>query len=249
MKWIKRSFSFLWRFWFALTFAIPFILLMPITIFLTFSPKFYPIHYWILHRMGKFMFYASGIFPEVRKEGKLDSKKQYIFCVNHPSTLDIPFMFVLSKKPISFMGKHSLGDIPLFGYYYKTFNVLVNRSSMRNSYAAYQQAGGKLKSGQNLVIYPEGGIPKEEIRLNKFKNGLFRLAVEEQVSIVPITFADNKKIFPPDCYDRGGPGIARVTIHSPISVAGMTDSDIPALKEQLHNIIDTELIRYENEGR
>lgn len=249
MKWIKRTFSLLWRLWFALTFAIPFIISMPITIVLTFSPKLYPTLYWFLHRIGRFMLYASGIFPRVIKEGKLDPSKQYLFCSNHPSTLDIPFMFALSKKPISFIGKHSLGNIPIFGYYYKTLNVLVDRSSMRNSYAAYQQAGEKLKSGQNMVIYPEGGIPKEEIRLNRFKNGVFRLAVEEQVSIVPITFADNKTIFPPDYYDRGKPGIARVTIHSPLEVKGMTDSDIPILKEKLYNIIETELIRYENESR
>ena len=222
---------------------------MPITIFFTLSQRLYPYLYWVLHHTAWFMLYASGIFPKIKKEAKLDSKKQYILCSNHPSTLDIVLMFALSKKPISFIGKDSLAKIPIFGYYYKSFNVLVNRKNLRNSYAAYQQASEKLKQGQNMVIYPEGGIPKKDIRLNKFKNGPFRLAIEAQVSILPITFADNKSIFPSDRFDKGGPGIARVTLHQPLEVKGMTDNNIPALREVLYKSIESELIRYENEGK
>ena len=64
------------------------------------------------------------------------------------------------------------GKIPIFGYYYKSFNVLVTGQTW-NSYAAFQEAGTKLKQGKNMVIYPEGGIPKEDIRLFRFKDGPF----------------------------------------------------------------------------
>ena len=248
MKVIKGIFSLLWRFWFLLTYAIPFLLLMPITIFFTLSDKLYPYLYWFLHRIAWFMLYASGIFLKIKKESKLDPKKQYIFCSNHPSTLDIVIMFALSKKPISFIGKHSLSKIPIYGYYYKSFNVLVDRSNLRNSYLAYQEAGKKLNQGQNMVIYPEGGIPKEEIRLFRFKKGPFRLAIEEGVSIIPITFADNKRLFPID-YLRGKPGIARITIHNEVSTKGMDEINIKELKNRVYNIIESELIRYENESR
>ena len=194
------------------------------------------------------MLYASGIFPKIKKENKLDPKKQYILCSNHPSTLDIVMMFALSKKPVSFIGKDSLSKIQIFGYYYKSFNVLVDRSNLRNSYLAYQEAGKKLTQGQNMVIYPEGGIPKEDIRLFRFKKGPFRLAIEEQVSIIPITFADNKSLFPID-YLSGKPGIARITIHNEVSTKGMNGTDIEKLKYRIYNIIESELIRYENESR
>ena len=157
-------------------------------------------------------------------------------------------MFALNKKPISFIGKHSLSKIPIFGYYYKSFNVLVDRSNLRNSYLAYQEAGKKLNQGQNMVIFPEGGIPKEDIRLFRFKNGPFRLAIEKEVSIIPITFADNKRLFPIS-YLRGKPGIARVTIHNEVSTKGMDETNIEKLKNQIYNIIESELIHYENESR
>jgi 1-acyl-sn-glycerol-3-phosphate acyltransferase len=249
MKGVKNILSFLWRIWFLLTFAIPFALFMPLTIFLTLSPKLYPILYRFLHPLSTFMMYGSGIIPVVKKEAKLDPKKQYIFCPNHPSTLDIPMMFYTSKKPVSFIGKSSLGKIPIFGYYYRRFNVLVDRSSRKNSYLAYQQSGQQLKEGKNMVIFPEGGIPKEEVRLARFKNGPFRLAVEQQVSIIPVTFADNKRIFPGESFFKGGPRTARITIHPEVTVEGMTEADIPRLKEQLYSTIEAELIRYENESK
>lgn len=187
--------------------------------------------------------YASGIIPKIKKEHPLDPKVQYLFISNHSSTLDIPMMFFLSKKPISFMGKSSLAKLPIFGYYYKRFNVLVNRASLRNSYQAFEQAGIKIKSGQNMVIYPEGGIVKTDTRLAKFKNGPFRLAVEQNVSIIPITFADNKCIFP-ESYFKGFPKRARVTIHKPID--NCSTMKMEELKEKVYTIIEQELIQYEN---
>jgi 1-acyl-sn-glycerol-3-phosphate acyltransferase len=243
MKIFKGILSLLWRLWFALTFAVPFLALLPITLFMTLSPKYYPALYFFLHRQSKFMMYASGIFPEVKKDYKLNPKKQYLFCSNHTSTLDIPMMFFLSKKPISFIGKESLSKYPIFGYYYKRFNVLINRKSLRNSYQAFEEAGQRIKEGQNMVIFPEGGIPISSERLAKFKNGPFRLAVEQDVSIIPITFADNKRIFPIQ-YLKGKPQQARVTIHQPIE--NCSSYSVEELKNKVFNIIEKELIRYEN---
>ena len=189
------------------------------------------------------MIYASGIFPKINKEHKLDPRKQYLFCSNHTSTIDIPMMFFLSKKPISFIGKESISKYPIFGYYYKRFNVLVNRASLRNSYAAFEKAGQKIKAGQNMVIFPEGGIVEESILLGKFKNGPFRLAIEQNVSIIPITFADNKQIFPIK-YTKGKPQRARITIHKPIE--NCSEYNIKELKNKVFTTIEKELIRYEN---
>ena len=127
------------------------------------------------------MLFVSGISMRKEYESKIDYNEQFIYCSNLTSTLDVVMMFELSKKPIAFIGKKSLSKMPLFGYYYKSTNVLVDRSNLRNAYAAYQKAGEKINAGQNMAIYPEGGIPNENIRLAKFKNGPFKLAIEQKV--------------------------------------------------------------------
>jgi 1-acyl-sn-glycerol-3-phosphate acyltransferase len=44
------------------------------------------------------------------------------------------------------------------------------------------------------LYFPEGGVPDDEsLLLDTFKDGAFRLAIEHQILIVPISFADNKE--------------------------------------------------------
>jgi 1-acyl-sn-glycerol-3-phosphate acyltransferase len=56
----------------------------------------------------------------------------------------------------------------------------------------------------SVCIFPEGGVPDDEslfwIRLR-----MHRLAIEHQIPIVPISFADNKKR-PLISFSAGGPG-------------------------------------------
>ena len=51
-----------------------------------------------------------------------------------------------------------------------------------------------------MCIFPEGGIPSEKIFLKKFKNGPFRLAIEQNINIIPITLGNNKQIFPQEYF-------------------------------------------------
>jgi len=75
--------------------------------------------------------------------------------------------------------------------------------------------------------------------MGRFKNGPFKLAVEKQVPIVPITFMNNWLLLPDDFYRRiGHPGIAKIILHDPIPTIGMTEDDIDALKEKVYRVIN-----------
>lgn len=75
--------------------------------------------------------------------------------------------------------------------------------------------------------------------MGRFKNGPFKLAIENQVPIVPITFMNNWLLLPDDFQNRiGHPGIARVIIHEPIPTTGMTENDLEGLKEKVYQVIN-----------
>ena len=57
--------------------------------------------------------------------------------------------------------------------------------------------------------------------LDEFKDGAFRLAINHQIPVVPITFADNKKRFSYTFFS-GGPGRMRVKIHKFLDTKGLT---------------------------
>ncbi|CDF81175.1 1-acyl-sn-glycerol-3-phosphate acyltransferase [Formosa agariphila KMM 3901] len=157
---------------------------------------------------------------------------------------DIMLMLVTVKNPFVFVGKKELAKIPLFGFFYKRTCILVDRDSLRSRHAVFESAERRLKSGLSICIFPEGGVSEEDILLDQFKDGAFRLAINHQIPIVPITFADNKERFSFDFFS-GSPGQMRVRVHEFLPTAGMTLKDnCKALKEKSRNIILNQLEVY-----
>ncbi|MAO71459.1 MAG: 1-acyl-sn-glycerol-3-phosphate acyltransferase [Flavobacteriales bacterium] len=245
MKWIRYLFSSVWRLWFLISFIIAFIIFIPALFFFTAIVKNnLAVNYLTKYWSGMFMI-MSGVFWKVEFEEKLDPKRKYIFCPNHASTLDIPLITAAIPLPLLFMGKKELVSIPLFGYFYRKNSIIVDRSKIRDSYAAFIKAGEKLDKGLNVCIFPEGGIPPSKIFLKKFKNGPFKLAVEKDIFVVPITLADNKKNFPQEYY-KGYPGIVRVKIHKPIKANTEDKNAIENLNTSTYNTIFEQLKIYES---
>ena len=193
---------------------------------------------------SKLTLYLSFIFPKIEWEEKLNKKEQYIFCPNHVSTLDIPFILAVLPVPLQYIGKAEIAKIPLFGYFYKNNSVIVDRENKRNAYGAFLKAGEKLKMGISMCIFPEGGIPKSDIFLKKFKNGPFRLALDKNIKIVPITMPDSKSMFP-EQYFKGRPGIVRVKIHKAIGSDSLVEKSIESFNLSVYNTIFEQLKNYE----
>jgi 1-acyl-sn-glycerol-3-phosphate acyltransferase len=221
MKWFGYLLSSLWRLWFLLIFILVFILFMP-----------------------ALFFFTTFVKNEVEWEEKLNKKEQYIFCPNHVSTLDIPFILAVLPMPLQYIGKAEIAKIPLFGYFFKNNSVIVDRTNKRNAYSAFIKAGEKLKIGINMCIFPEGGIPKSDVFLKKFKNGPFRLALDQNIKIVPITMPDSKSMFP-EQYFKGRPGIVRIKIHKAIAPNSLGEKSIKYFNLSVYNTIFEQLKNYE----
>ena len=147
MKWIRYLFSSIWRLWFLISFIIAFIVFIPTLFFFTAIVKNnLVVNYLTKYWSGMFMI-MSGVFWRVEYEEKLDPKRKYIFCPNHSSTLDIPLVTAAIPLPLLFMGKKELVSIPLFGYFYRENSIIVDRSKIRDSYAAFLKAGEKIDKG------------------------------------------------------------------------------------------------------
>ena len=244
MKWIGYLLSSLWRLWFLIMFILVFIAFIPSLLFFTAIIKNELIVAHICRYWSKLTIYLSFIIPKIEWEEELDNTEKYIFCPNHVSTLDIPFILAVIPVPLQFMGKAELLRIPIFGYFFKTNSVVVDRQNKRDAYSAFLKAGEKIEKGISMCIFPEGGIPRSDISLKKFKNGAFRLAIDQKTKIIPITMPDNKEVFPKE-YFKGRPGIVRVKIHKHIDPNNVTENSIEKLNTSVYNTIFEQLNNYE----
>lgn len=106
----------------------------------------------------------------------------------------------------------------------------------------------KLDSGQSIVFYPEGTIPDiNQPQMIPFKDGAFKLAIDKQIPIIPITIPYNWIILPIQKWTITWHKM-KVIFHKPIPTKGMNTTDIKALREQTFDIINNEL-KKQNENR
>ncbi|HYG17739.1 MAG TPA: lysophospholipid acyltransferase family protein [Ohtaekwangia sp.] len=206
----------------------------------------------VLNRLWARLVFLFVFLPfRLEYRGKLDAQRQYIFCPNHFSYLDIPAMG-LSHHNTIFVGKNDMVGIPLFGLMYRKLHITVDRSKLKARYSMLERCREAVDAGKSLVIFPEGGIITEgEPVLSRFKDGAFRVAIEKQIPIVPVTIPYNWIILPADQFLLHWHPL-KVVFHEPVETAGMTLKDLEPLKEKVYHIIHEELLRqiaYENRPR
>lgn len=194
---------------------------------------------------AKCILIGSGFYYKIEREQRLEQGKSYMFVANHTSMADIMLMLAVVKHPFVFVGKKELQKIPLFGFFYKRTCILVDRNSSKSKMEVFNRAQKRLNQGLSICIFPEGGVPHDEsVMLDDFKDGAFRLAIEHQIPIVPLTFGDNKERFSYTFFS-GSPGLMRVKKHYFIPTEGKNiddKKDIREIKEKTRAIIFNQLL-------
>lgn len=228
------------------TFAVSFLLHFPLFCIPIAFPSLHHLVGVFSRTCSRLAFMAWLIPVRIRYKAKLDPSARYIFCSNHFSYLDIPSM-ALNPHNTIFVGKHSMESIPLFGFMYKKLHITVDRSRLASKYDTYVRSTEALKAGKSLIIFPEGGIVSKNFPvMAKFKSGPFRLAVEQQVPIVPVTLPDNWLAFQEDPMRLSWKPLELI-IHEPVMPDGTGPEAVTKLQEQVYHIIQQELdLTYEH---
>lgn len=240
-------FWLLWRIWFYLMMGLPILLMFPFLVISILKEKWYPYFFVMARIWAKSILCTTGFYYKITQDQRLDTNSSYMFVANHTSMTDIMLMLAVIPKPFVFVGKKELVKIPLFGFFYKRTCILVDRGNAKSRQAVFDHAQKRINQGLSICIFPEGGVPyNESIVLDDFKDGAFRLAIEHNLPIVPLTFPDNKKRFSYTFFS-GSPGIMRAHVHHFVPIAEKTienKADIKALKEEVHAIILHKLENY-----
>ena len=112
--------------------------------------------------------------------------EHYVFVVNHSSYTDIPICLVAIAKNIRLILRHTLTQIPIWGWaLYLSPMIIINRSSASKSKKTLDNAIKTIKNGASILLFPEGTRTKNGA-LQSFKRGAFHLAYVSGASVVPI---------------------------------------------------------------
>jgi 1-acyl-sn-glycerol-3-phosphate acyltransferase len=194
---------------------------------------------------ARLLFTFIGIPFKNEYRGSMKNHQPYVYAANHFSFIDIPVMGLNHYNAI-FVGKSELQTIPVFGYMFRKLHITVDRGSLKSRYNTMKQSLEAIDKGKSLTIFAEGGIyiEKDPV-LQRFKDGPFRIAIEKQIPLVPVTIPYNWIILPPDKFLlRWHP--VKAVYHEPIETVGMTLEDLDELKQRTFNIIHDELQQHLN---
>ena len=242
-----RILIILYTIWTLFCFVLLFLLLFPFFWLFLQKESWKPKAHYLNRVWAKILFFLIGISVKVKYEFTPDHNKAYVFCANHFSYFDIAVMGLIIRNYFAFVGKASLKNVPLFGYLFRKLHIMVDRSDPNSRTKSLSRSIKALQSGRSIMIFPEGGIKSKNVpqMYLPLKDGAFVMAIQQQISLVPITFLNNYKIQHDDellIY----PQSVRAIIHQPIDTTGMTQTDVESLKSKFLEVVQGALDNYRN---
>ncbi|MCB9174551.1 MAG: 1-acyl-sn-glycerol-3-phosphate acyltransferase [Flavobacteriales bacterium] len=246
MKKTREILGGLWKIYAALWFTGLLVILYPVYKIWLKKEKNFRKAMMLLKWHTRLLMVVTGIKLIVKNRHLMDKNKAYIITPNHTSYADILILYHIVPNYFVFLGKEELKKIPLFNIFFKDMNIGVNRKSATSGKLALERCGRELDKGNSVVLFPEGTIPKSCPELGKFKLGAFKLAIEKQIPVVPITFLSNYRRLEMSGLFSGkaGPGMAKAIIHEPIPTVGLTEADLIPLSEKVFDIINKEVEKH-----
>ncbi len=182
--------------------------------------------------------YASFMKVKVRYEYPVDFSESYVVVTNHRSHYDVVALSKLPFKAVKPVAKKELTKTPIFGWFLKKVSIVIDRNAPRGeAYSLIKSQMDRLKKdGFSVLIFPEGTRGRGK-KLLPLKTGAFRLAVDHNLKLLPITIKGTEKIL-----TKGSlaitPGSVELVVHKPIEIKG---KDYKELAEEFKEIVEKEL--------
>jgi 1-acyl-sn-glycerol-3-phosphate acyltransferase len=139
--------------------------------------------------------------PSVEGLEHVPARGGAILASNHLAVADSFFLPLLVPRRITFLAKREYFTQPgLVGWFKKIFftgvgQVPIDRSGGSAAQAAMDTAVRLLREGKLLGIYPEG-TRSPDGRLYKGKTGVARMALEADVTVVPVAMIGTDRVNP-----------------------------------------------------
>lgn len=130
----------------------------------------------------------------VMGRGNVPRRGAVIFAPNHLSNVDPVLVGYAALRPVAFMAKRSLFDIPVLGSMMRFANAFPVEQNSPDR-AALRQAEAQLQRGNDLVIFPEGQCSPDG-KLQPLLPGVALLALKCDVPVIPVGIVGSDKLMP-----------------------------------------------------
>ena len=194
----------------------------------------------IAARWARFLARLTPVSIQIEGLEQIDPTRSYVVVANHQSQFDIPLIYGYCGLDLRWVMKAEVGKIPFVAAGCRAIgHIFIDRSQPALARDMINQAVLKLRPGTGILFFPEGTRSRSG-RLLPFKKGAFRVALDQQMDVLPMTVIGTRDVLPAGSL-RLSPGSVRLKVHPPISPTGRSAADLEQLCTEVRQTIASAL--------
>ena len=171
----------------------------------------------------------SGATPE-------DPRLPYVVVSNHQSMADIPIISCLPWE-MKWVAKAELFKLPVVGWMMRLADdIPVDRGDKMSRARVLVRARQVLRDRCSVMFFPEGTRSRDG-RVLRFTEGAFRLAIKEQVPILPLAIEGTQDALPKHDWRFGIVSGIHLKVFRPLPTDGLTAADADRLRDEVRAAI------------
>ena len=170
----------------------------------------------------------------------IEPGNSYVITSNHLSHYDIYVLYGWLGLDFKWVMKRELENVPVLGFACKVLgHIYIDRSHTKSAVETINAAKTKIVNGTSVLFFPEG-TRSDDGKIQPFKKGAFKFAIDVGIPILPVTINGTGKVLPKGSLDLM-PGGATMIIHKPISINDYHEENMNELMDKTRMIINASL--------
>ncbi|MFH2131376.1 MAG: lysophospholipid acyltransferase family protein [bacterium] len=171
---------------------------------------------------------------------QVDPNQSYVIVSNHMSHYDIFVLYGWIGIDFKWVMKASLIKVPFLGPACdKLEHIFIDRSNTQAALKSINEAKKRIVNGTSVLFFPEG-TRSGTGKMLPFKKGAFKMAIDLNLPLLPITIVGTDKVLPKGTINLL-PGDVEMKIHPPIPVTGYDDTTMHTLMQEARRVIQSGL--------
>lgn len=234
--------SLLWTFFIISSIILFFIAFLVWLITRWFDKRLVILHLWSCFWGSWYIWFNPLWRVRVSGRRKIPWRRPCILVSNHQSMLDILVLYHLFV-PYKWVSKKENFSIPIIGWQMRLNNYLEIERGQKDSLMKLMNKTGKfIEQGNSIMIFPEGTrYPGGS--LGPFREGAFKMALDNRVDIIPIVLDGSAKALPKKGAILTGFSNIRVRVLDPVPYSAFAGKSARELRIYVRDLMSEEFKR------
>ena len=180
--------------------------------------------------------WMAPVLISVSGREHIDINQSYVVIANHQSAFDIFVLYGFLNIDFKWVMKKEVRKLPGIGIgCEKVGHIFIDRTDHDSAIKSLNEAKKKIVNGTSIIFFPEGTRSFDRV-VRHLKKGAFKMALDLDLPILPVTIRGTQRILPNKTLDLF-PGKVSMNIHEPIAVTDYSDENISDLMKRAQNIL------------